>query len=306
MPALRKRGTHSSIADESPHWHKIVAGAAAGGGARLFTAPLDLLRIRRQLYPGATQSNMFVQMYEISKAEGGIRALFRGNLAATYLWMGYSAIQFSIYDYSSHCLTFNTNMTTTSIAFVSGANAGVCATLGTYPLDICRTAFAAQGLKSSSSSSSWTSPTSIVEFARTMYKQTGWKGFFAGCGPAVVQIIPYMGLNFSLYELIVNSEIATVGVSGMAGAVAGGVSKICVYPLDTAKRRIQIEAVSGRHGYRNMVDCLVKIVTNEGVRVLYNGLVPSVCKSILGTSLSFAFFTFAKNSLATLDSSTPY
>ena len=297
MSTLRKRGTQSSIADESPHWHKIVAGALAGAGARLFTSPLDLLRIRRQIYPSATQSTMFLQLHEIAKAEGGIRALFRGNLAATYLWMGYSAIQFSIYDYSSHFLTFNTNMTTTPIAFVSGASAGVCATLGTYPLDICRTAFAAQGLKSSST---WTSPKSILEFARTMYKQTGWKGFFAGCGPAVLQIIPYMGLNFSLYEIIVNSEITTVGVSGMAGAVAGGVSKICVYPLDTAKRRMQIEAVSGRYHYRNMIDCLIKIVSNEGVTVLYNGLVPSVCKSILGTSLSFAFFTLAKNSLATL------
>jgi len=298
---MKRRGTQSSIADDSPHWHKVVAGAVAGGGARLFTAPLDLTRIRRQLYPTSTPSNMFVSLYNIAKTEGGIRALFRGNVAATYLWMGYSAVQFSIYDYSSHILSFGTNMTSTSVAFVSGANAGVCATLATYPLDICRTAFAAQGLKSSSSSSSWKSPTSISQFARTMYKQLGWKGFFAGSGPAVVQIIPYMGLNFSLYELIVNSDIATVGVSGMAGAVAGGVSKVIVYPMDTVKKRMQVQAVSGQHRYRNMMDCLGKIARNEGVRALYNGLVPSVAKNTIGTGLSFAFFTMAKNSLASLD-----
>ena len=40
-----------------PQWHSAVAGAAAGAGSRLLTAPLDLLRIRRQLqldHPPAT------------------------------------------------------------------------------------------------------------------------------------------------------------------------------------------------------------------------------------------------------------
>ena len=297
---MRRMATHSSIADDSPHWHKIVAGAVAGGGARFFTAPLDLLRIRRQLYPTSTPSNMFVSLWSIASTEGGIRALWRGNVAATYLWMGYSAIQFSIYDYSSHTLSETTAMTTSAVAFLSGANAGVCATLATYPLDICRTAFAAKGLNKSSSSSSWISPKTMSEFARTMYKQQGFKGFFAGSGPAVVQIIPYMGLNFSIYEFIVTQEITTVSTSGLAGAVSGGVSKIVVYPLDTVKKRMQVQAVSGQHQYHNMIDCFIKVARTEGVRVLYNGLVPSVAKNTIATGLSFAFFTLAKNSLSSL------
>ena len=187
---------HSSIADDSPHWHKVVAGAIAGGGARLFTAPLDLLRIRRQLFPSTTSSNMFTSLYNIASTEGGFRALFRGNVAATYLWMGYAAVQFSMYDYTAHYLSSSCTISPSTVAFVSGANAGVCATLATYPLDICRTAFAAQGLKSSSSTTTlWTSPTSMADFARQVHRQLGWKGFFAGSGPAVVQIIPYMGLE---------------------------------------------------------------------------------------------------------------
>jgi solute carrier family 25 thiamine pyrophosphate transporter 19 len=294
----------SSIADDSPHWHKVVAGAVAGGGARLFTAPLDLLRIRRQLFPSTTSSNMFTSLYNIASTEGGVHALFRGNVAATYLWMGYTAVQFSMYDYTAHFLSSSTTISPTTVAFVSGANAGVCATLATYPLDICRTAFAAQGLKSSSSTTLYTSPRSMADFARKIHGQLGWKGFFAGSGPAVVQIIPYMGLNFMGYELLVNSSIATVGVSGGAGAISGGLSKIVVYPLDTVKKRMQVQAVSGQYQYRNMMDCFIKIVKTEGVKTLYNGLVPSVAKNTIGTGLSFAFFTLAKNSLAKLDSTT--
>lgn len=297
---MRRRETRSSIADDSPHWHKVVAGAVAGGGARLFTAPLDLLRIRRQLYPSSTPGNMVTSLYNIASAEGGVHALWRGNVAATYLWMGYSAVQFSAYDYCSHFLVAHRPMMSPgAVAFLSGASAGVCATLATYPLDICRTAFAAQGLNKSSSS--WTSPTSMADFARTMFKKHGLKGFFAGSGAAVVQIIPYMGLNFSLYEFMVNQDITTVSTSGLAGAVAGGVSKIVVYPLDTIKKRMQVQAVSGHHQYHSMIDCLIKVARTEGVRVLYNGMVPSVVKNTIATGLSFAFFTLTKNFLATLD-----
>jgi solute carrier family 25 thiamine pyrophosphate transporter 19 len=141
----------------------------------------------------------------------------------------------------------------------------------------------------------------MQEFAKTMYRQLGWRGFFAGSGPAVVQIIPYMGLNFSLYEILVNAEYTTVGISGMAGAVSGGVSKIVTYPIDTVKKRCQIQAVSGQHQYRNMVDCFITIARTEGFKVLYNGLVPSVAKNTIGTALSFAFFTLTMHSLSAVD-----
>lgn len=298
---MRRMETHSSIATDSPHWHKLVAGAVAGGGARIFTAPLDLARIRRQLYPSSTSGNIVKALYNIAIDEGGIRALFRGNVPATWLWMGYSAVQFSVYDVSSHTLS-QMNLSPTQVAFVAGANAGVCATLSTYPLDICRTAFAAQGL-TSSAEPTFKSPTSMRQFARRMYKQLGWRGFFAGSGPAVVQIIPYMGLNFSLYEVLVNSEYASVSLSGMAGAVSGFVSKLVVYPLDTVKKRMQVQAVSQQIRYSNPCDCLVMVARTEGVKTLYFGLVPSVLKNSIATGLSFAFFTFTMHSLSTLQMS---
>jgi solute carrier family 25 thiamine pyrophosphate transporter 19 len=243
---------------------------------------------------------MLVSLYKIASTEGGIHSLFRGNVAATYLWMSYTAFQFSFYDWTAHELSSNTTMSSNAVAFVSGASAGVFATLATYPLDICRTAFAAQGLQNKSGgSSSWTPPKSIWEFALTLYRQEGTTGFFAGAQPAVVQVIPYMGLNFLLYEFFVSRD-PSVGTSGMTGAVSGGVSKIVVYPLDTVKRRIQVQAISGTVQYRNMMDCLFTIARTEGVYVLYNGLVPSAAKTMIGTGLSFAIFTLVKNTLSTL------
>ena len=86
---------HSSKKKIYPSWHNIVAGAAAGAGARFFTAPLDLIKIRRQLVSSATTAagasgfasftplGLFYSFRDIVRNEGGLSSLFRGNLAAT-------------------------------------------------------------------------------------------------------------------------------------------------------------------------------------------------------------------------------
>ncbi|KAL3785691.1 hypothetical protein HJC23_008724 [Cyclotella cryptica] len=297
-----------------PHWHDLVAGAAAGLGARALTAPLDLIKIRRQLESSSNGSShhtvrnkgsvlstahsfvdgewkLIHHLRSIAEREGGIRSLFRGNVAASYLWMGYSVVQFWVYGYSSeylrwyyHSIRSNGNVTpsrhldhdirtTSIIGFASGAIAGICGTLLTYPFDLCRTVFAARGIfPIAASNVTWSRHTTILakesqrkylerrapktlrEFSRQLYEQKGVRGFFAGSSPAILSIIPYMGLNFALHDVFVSlnrdpSEENSSGrgsvVSGVAGMGAGVISKFLVYPLDTVKKRLQAQAFWG-------------------------------------------------------------
>lgn len=336
-----------------PPWHNVVAGATAGAGARLFTAPLDLIKIRRQLNPTVVSSGVpnfspvgfFRSLQQIVQKEGGLKSLFRGNLAATYLWIGYAAVQFSLYartaDFLSHAssmpmqlpptlpapivqpaqLAINTfqaiGHNPTAIAFCSGAVAGTAATLATYPFDICRTAFAARGITSETSSIQ-----SFFKLALTSQNVNGvskkvnpLRNLFGGCGPAVLGIIPYMGLNFALYDYLVRKgDKIAVGDAGAAGAIAGGTSKLIVYPLDTVKKRLQAQtfnsfwgtssggaAVAANHvPYKNMVDCAARILKEEGFTTFYRGLVPTVIKTMGATGLTFSIFTFTKNTLETV------
>ena len=70
-----------------PDWHNFVAGGFAGAGSRVATAPLDLIRIRRQLSPVVTypSESLWQTWNKIVKNEGGVTALFRGNVAAIYV-----------------------------------------------------------------------------------------------------------------------------------------------------------------------------------------------------------------------------
>ena len=265
-----------------PHWHDIVAGAVSGLGARCITAPLDLLKIRRQLQPSDATSlvsargfmgewNIFHSLLKIAEREGGVMALFRGNIAASYLWMGYSVSQFWVYGYASEYLyewhdknnpKIDNKHAATAISFTSGAFAGVCATVITYPFDLCRTIFAARGLYPVAASNvTWSEyttnlaavnrgqmqlrpPKTLREFAQRLYQQRGFRGFFAGSAPGFLQIVPYMGLNFALHDLFVTKSGGSSDsrVSGIAGMGAGAISKLLVYPLDTVKKRLQAQA----------------------------------------------------------------
>ncbi|KAK1732226.1 mitochondrial carrier protein [Skeletonema marinoi] len=236
-----------------PHWHDFVGGGVSGLGARCITAPLDLLKIRRQLQSSdaAVSSsraltggewNIFQSLYKIAEREGGIRSLFRDR-------------------YSSKDPTSDNNHVATAISFTSGAFAGLCATAITYPFDLCRTIFAARGLYPVAASNvTWSEyttnlaavnqgqlqrrpPRTLREFAQRMYQQRGLKGFLAGSAPGFLQIVPYMGLNFALHDLFVTKIGSNDSkVSGIAGMGAGVISKFLVYPLDTVKKRLQAQA----------------------------------------------------------------
>mmetsp|Transcript_28931 Transcript_28931/g.42902 ORF Transcript_28931/g.42902 Transcript_28931/m.42902 type:complete len:415 (+) Transcript_28931:77-1321(+) len=343
-----KLSPSTSTRQEYPRWHNAVAGAAAGAGARLLCAPLDLLKIRRQIVHSQNtvshNDNIIQSFQKIAQNEGGIRALFRGNVAATYLWIGYAMIQFSFYARTSAYLTSyeappaiddipfpqqlmhkcrkSLASNPSAVAFTSGATAGVCATLATYPFDICRTSFAARGLSKTTSTAaasmrdiagSSKPPESLAHFAQTMLKNHGFRGFFAGVGPGLIQVVPYMGINFALYDLFTRfSDKHNVGGAGVAGTFAGGISKFLVYPMDTVKKRLQANTFlastsSGSASalkYTGMVDCIVSITRDEGINAFYRGLAPTILKSMAATGASFAFFTLMKNSLETVHNRT--
>lgn len=282
--------------------NNAIAGCFAGAGARMVVAPLDLIRIRLQLEPKTT---LWAHVQNVTR-ESGWKGFFRGNVPATYLWVGYSAVQFAVYARLSepllHSLEANNNnkndgivsmlYNKSAIAFGSGALAGVTATVLTYPLDICRTNFAASQKQQGG-------PTTMLDFVRGMFRRQGLSGFWAGIVPSLCGIVPYMGFNFLIYETLVGDK--TAFNAGVAGAISGSSSKLLVYPLDTIKKRLQVQAYDSHHvQYQGTIDCFVQIVRQEGFKSLYRGILPSMLKNTIATSLSFSLYTLAQNVLTTL------
>lgn len=171
-----------------------------------------------------------------------------------------------------------------AVSFISGAAAGAAATTATYPLDLLRTRFAAQGPDRVY--------TSLVASVRHIAEHEGPSGFFRGLGAGISQIVPYMGLFFTSYEtlkpLVASSPLPLpFGTSdAAAGILASVLSKSAVYPLDTTRKRLQVQGpMRSRYVHRNIpmytgvVSTLSHIWQHEGRRGMYRGLTVSLLKA---------------------------
>ncbi|CCD23277.1 citrin NDAI_0B02420 [Naumovozyma dairenensis CBS 421] len=58
------------------------------------------------------------------------------------------------------------------------------------------------------------------------------------------------------------------------GSIAGCIGATIVYPIDFIKTRMQAQRSLTK--YKNSVDCLIKIVSKNGIRSLYSGLTPQL------------------------------
>ena len=255
-------------------------------------APLDVVKIRLQLHVhalsgSASRSHGTLSTVKDMLREEGVTAFWKGNVPAEVLYLSYSAIQFPAYKYSSALLDAVPEpyaLPSPVRSFVAGASAGACATMATYPLDLLRTRFAAQSQERVY--------TSILASIRDIGRHEGPQGFFRGLGAGVSQIIPYMGLFFASYEGL-KPLLATPmlplpwsGSEAIAGGLASILSKTAVYPLDTTRKRLQVQGPTrtryGRRNipqYRGVLRTVAHIWAHEGPRGMYRGLWISLAKA---------------------------
>jgi solute carrier family 25 2-oxodicarboxylate transporter 21 len=71
----------------------------------------------------------------------------------------------------------------------------------------------------------------------------------------------------------------TQSLSILTGATAGATEAFVVVPFELVKIRLQDRASAGK--YNGMVDCVKKIVTQEGPLALYNGLESTMWRHVL-------------------------
>ncbi|KAK4507982.1 hypothetical protein PRZ48_001717 [Zasmidium cellare] len=289
------------LRDEGTRAQVVVAGAISGLISRFCIAPLDVVKIRLQLHyhslsdplavarPGRqTPTGVYIVTRDIWCHEG-ITGFWKGNIPAEGLYLSYGAVQFLAYRSTTQvldklCEQRDWTIPGTAKSFISGAVAGTAATTATYPLDLLRTRFAAQGTERVYDG--------LIGSIRDITRHEGPAGFFRGLNAAIGQIVPYMGLFFALYEGF-KPPLATVQLpfgsgDAVAGIAASMLSKTAVFPLDTVRKRLQVQGPT-RSKYvggaripvyeRGVVSTIKMILRKEGAVGLYRGLTVSLIKA---------------------------
>ena len=189
--------------------------------------------------------------------------------------------------------------------------AGASGTLASAPGDVLRTRLVAQA-----------DPVykSIWHAVTQLWKEGGVPAFYKGALPAVMMTAPQAALQFAFYSLFTSlvpkvplkdrSVSISIPESLSCGGLAGMASKSLLYPLDVAKKRLQVDKIPkgtpklpqvsgwevGREGlgqtarYRGLRHCVFSLVAQEGFRGLYKGFSPALIKAAATTSIHFAAY----------------
>ncbi|EPY53602.1 thiamine pyrophosphate transporter [Schizosaccharomyces cryophilus OY26] len=268
-----------------PAWHYTFAGGLASVICRFTIAPFDVLKIRMQV-----SHSSLLQVLKTTLHNEGYRALWRGNVSAELLYLIYGSTEFVVFS-KSRAFTENLQANKHILNFLSGAFAGSCATVVSYPFDTLRTQFA----------TSKKSPR-FMDTIKNILRSQGIQGFFPGLKASLYQIGPHVGLFFMAYKSIYASmsPLGIAASSSLSGVLAGVTTKAMLFPVDTVVKNMQVSIVR----QSSFVQCFNTILRDSGARGFYRGLPISIAKVAPGRAITMLIYEETLRTLNTVSSET--
>ncbi|KAH6826337.1 Mitochondrial substrate carrier family protein [Perilla frutescens var. hirtella] len=290
----KKRGLKLKLKVSNPSLRRLISGGVAGAISRTAVAPLET--IRTHLMVGSSGDSTMEVFNNIMKNEGW-KGLFRGNFVNVIRVAPSKAIELFVYD------TVNKNLSSKPgeqpklpfpPSLIAGACAGVSSTLVTYPLELVKTRLTIQREVYNG----------VFDAFVKILKEGGLPELYRGLTPSVIGVIPYAAANYCAYDTLrkVYKKIFKEEKIGnietlLIGSAAGAISSTATFPLEVARKHMQVGAVSGRQVYKNVLHALASILEQEGIQGLYRGLGPSCVKLVPAAGISFMCYEACKRIL---------
>lgn len=200
--------------------------------------------------------------------------------------------------------------TLASHKFLAGALAGTIAVTACYPLDLVRTRLTTQF-------EGHEHYKGIRDAFKQIYRLEGPVGFYSGIGPTMLVAVPNFAISYSVYgtlkEYTLDDDLfynlrridAESGepksgflLTVLCGACSGCFATIITFPMDTIRRRMQIQNLHVDPEHRlSSGEQLMRLVRQEGLGSLYRGLKPEMLKVIPMVGTMFTVYEWSKDIL---------
>ncbi|KAI0839011.1 solute carrier family 25 member 38 [Hypoxylon sp. FL0890] len=298
-------------ASKSSSTFHFVAGLGSGTLGAVLLQPFDLLKTRVQQ---SGSHSIRAAVRDIAKSPNALTAFWRGTVPSALRTGLGSAIYFTTLNVirqratalpfatlpavdAHHSSSSSLPKLSNTANLIAGAFARAFAGFILMPLTVIKVRY----------ESNLYSYNSIAGAAKDIYKTERISGFFAGYGATAIRDAPYAGLYVLFYEQfkkrlsswhIPSSSIPhTQSGQGMgssmsatinftSGALAGATCSFISNPFDAVKTRIQLQP----REYRNMVQACRMMVTEEGIRSLYDGLALRMTRKAMSSALAWMVY----------------
>ncbi|XP_042499325.1 adenine nucleotide transporter BT1, chloroplastic/mitochondrial-like [Macadamia integrifolia] len=289
-----KGGLKLKLKIKNPSLRRLISGAIAGAVSRTAVAPLET--IRTHLMVGSSGHSTTEVFNSIMNTDGW-KGLFRGNLVNVIRVAPSKAIELFAYDTVRKNLTPKPGeqpILPIPASLVAGAVAGVSSTLCTYPLELIKTRLTIQrGVYKN-----------LLDAFLKILREEGPAELYRGLTPSLIGVVPYAASNYFAYDTLRKTyrkvfkqeEIGNIETL-LIGSAAGAIASSATFPLEVARKQMQVGALSGRQIYKNVFHALSSILKQEGIGGLYKGLGPSCMKLVPAAGISFMCYEACKRIL---------
>ncbi|XP_068183478.1 mitochondrial adenyl nucleotide antiporter SLC25A24-like isoform X2 [Antennarius striatus] len=276
-------------------WRQLMAGVTAGCVARTGTAPLDRVKVFRQVHGSSDFKGNVRSSFQYMVREGGLPALWRGNGVNVLKIAPETAIKFTAYDQIKKVMRGKNDQRHLRVheRFVAGSLAGATAQTVIYPMEVLKTRLTLRKTGQYSG---------IADCAKQILQREGITAFYKGYLPNMLSIVPYAGIDLAVYETLKfswlnrNKGLPDPGVMVLVGcgAVSSTCGQLASYPLALIRTRMQAQVSVKGVPKPSMLTLLHSIVTQEGVAGLYRGISPNLLKVIPAVSVSYVVYEYTR------------
>lgn len=294
----KKNGMKLKVKVANQSLRRLISGAIAGAVSRTAVAPLET--IRTHLMVGSSGNSAKEVFQDIMKTDGW-KGLFRGNFVNVIRVAPSKAIELFAYDTVNKQLSPKPGKQAKipiPASLIAGACAGVTSTLCTYPLELVKTRLTIQrGVYDG-----------LFDAFIKILQEGGPAELYRGLTPSLIGVIPYAATNYFAYDtlrkayrrIFKQEKIGNIETL-LIGSAAGAISSTATFPLEVARKHMQVGAVSGRQVYKNVLHALASILEHEGLPGLYRGLGPSCVKLVPAAGISFMCYEACKRILVEIE-----
>ncbi|KAK6503227.1 putative mitochondrial 2-oxoglutarate/malate carrier protein [Arthrobotrys musiformis] len=263
----------------------FVNGGLAGVMASCVIQPVDMIKVRIQLAGEGTKSlagGAKVTPLSVARdivSQGKVLDLYSGLSAAVLRQVVYTTARMGFFgtfmeSFQAKAKEENRKVTFGERAGASLAAGGLGALLGN-PADLSLIRMQSDGLRPIEKRENYRS---VFDALKRISRNEGVLALWGGATPTVIRA---MALNFgqlAFYsetkaQLQQNTNLAAPVQFFVSSCVAGFAASAFSLPFDFIKTRLQRQTrdVNGRLPYKNMMDCALKVVREEGVLRFYRG-----------------------------------
>ncbi|XP_052034480.1 calcium-binding mitochondrial carrier protein SCaMC-1-like [Apodemus sylvaticus] len=257
-------------------WKRLVAAGIASAITRTCAAPLDRMKVTMQVRSSKLTKMGLVHMFKQMVKEGGFFSLWRGNGINVLKIAPETVIKIGAYEQYKKLLSFDDAHLGVLQRFIAGCMAGATSQTCVYPMEVIKTRLILGKTGEYSG---------IIDCGRKLLKREGIQAFSKGYVPNLLSIIPYAGLDLTIFELLKNywlehhaGNSVNPGIVIVLGCstVSHTFGQLASFPLNLVRTRMQ--AVMLEKETIRMMQLIREIYTKEGKKGFFRGLTPNVLK----------------------------